>query len=498
MKKIYIIILFIFTTTAFILGQVNVTSSNGFVTIGELTNASDELHVHGDLRLQHDASNDASFLRFYNASTELLGYLSFDSPASTGTNRSLTNFKMEADYGNIELDAERELKFNTNDVTRAKFDNIGNFDFQGTHFLGWDEGTTRKAYLRYSGTHLYLENDETNGDIYIDGENEVRLYTDDIARVYVKKDGKVGIGTFAPTERLDVNGNITLEAGNRYAFDEGGVIKAGLAYNGVDMYLTNEEGSGIVNVGAKRHVSVSVNGVEHMRTILNGNTGIGVISPTEKLHVNGGIRLGAAVGNANGTIRYNGTDIQGRKGNAWVSLTQGGAGGSLWTASGSNAYFNSGNVGIGTTSPGQALQVNGNIGMTGEILGVSDVRTKKDIRQLDNALKTIKAMRPVSYEFNQDVYTDISLPHGKQMGFIAQEVEDILPGLVSKTTTGKNLNGQTDDLKGVNYIKLIPVLTKAIQEQIELIEAQKIMIESHAQSMEILQKEVAALKALQK
>lgn len=46
----------------------------------------------------------------------------------------------------------------------------------------------------------------------------------------------------------------------------------------------------------------------------------------ERLEVDGAIKLGTAVGTVDGTLRYTGTDFEGRKGGAWVSMTSGGGG----------------------------------------------------------------------------------------------------------------------------------------------------------------------------
>ena len=54
---------------------------------------------------------------------------------------------------------------------------------------------------------------------------------------------------------------------------------------------------------------------------MSNNIGIGVNNPQEKLQIDGGILLGAAVNANDGTICFNGTDIMGRTGSSWKSLT---------------------------------------------------------------------------------------------------------------------------------------------------------------------------------
>ncbi len=53
----------------------------------------------------------------------------------------------------------------------------------------------------------------------------------------------------------------------------------------------------------------------------SNNIGIGIANPKEKLHVNGGVLLGNSTSNNDGTIRWTGTDFQGRTDGDWVSLT---------------------------------------------------------------------------------------------------------------------------------------------------------------------------------
>lgn len=479
-----IIIVFVFTTIQY--AQVNVQSSTGNVSIGSLSAGAQKLNLYGSMNIRHPNTTGLGFMRFANSANTQLGYMQFTNP----TNLNNVDFQIETDYGDIEIDAKQELRFLVNDAVTAEIRSTGMY-LKNNDFLGWDEGSTRKAYALYNGTDLFFVNDEVNGDIIISAEDRLTFRTFNTDRFTVLSNGNFGIGTTAPHEKLTVNGNVALPAGNIYGFHESGVYKAGLAYNGVDMYLINEEQSGILSLASKRYVGISTNGVEHMRVDLAGNVGINQTAPTERLHVNGGIRLGNNVGTANGTIRFNGSDLQGRVGNSWVSLTASGGGGGLWNNTGNNVFYTSGNVGIGTNSPAHKLQVNGNIGMTGEILGVSDVRTKKNIKNIETALDKINSLRAVSYEFN-DAH-QLEFPEGMQLGFIAQELEAVLPDLVSVSAISNIDEDEAMQLKGINYIQMIPLLTKAIQEQETKMQMQSQQLQ---QQQEMLDKQAKLIETL--
>ena len=68
---------------------------------------------------------------------------------------------------------------------------------------------------------------------------------------------------------------------------------------------------------------------ERMRIDQAGFVGIGNTNPQEILHLNGAIIVGGASNTNNGTIRYTGSDLEGRVGGAWLSLTSVGGGGGL-------------------------------------------------------------------------------------------------------------------------------------------------------------------------
>ncbi|MGI4871022.1 MAG: tail fiber domain-containing protein [Janthinobacterium lividum] len=91
----------------------------------------------------------------------------------------------------------------------------------------------------------------------------------------------------------------------------------------------------------------------------------------------------------------------------------------------------------------------------------SDIRLKKDIKPTTYGLQEVLRMRPVSYRWKQDLDNV-----GVMLGFIAQEMDTIIPESVTKPKTDK-------DFYGIRYTELIPVLTKAIQEQQTEIDALK-------------------------
>jgi hypothetical protein len=92
-------------------------------------------------------------------------------------------------------------------------------------------------------------------------------------------------------------------------------------------------------------------------------------------------------------------------------------------------------------------------------INTSDLRLKKDIQPTSYGLKEVMQMRPVSY-----LWKDIE--GGKKLGFIAQELQQLVPEVVS-------VGNDENKTLGVFYSDLIPVLTKAIQEQQQQIEALK-------------------------
>ncbi len=117
---------------------------------------------------------------------------------------------------------------------------------------------------------------------------------------------------------------------------------------------------------------------------------------------------------------------------------------------------------------------NGNLWYTGSLTSVSDSRLKRQTKSLKPTLHQIMRLNPSSYSFKQNI-KGIHLPANQQYGFIAQEMEKIFPELVH-TDLHNVVSESPDDpaekieIKSINTVGLIPILTKALQEQQEIIE----------------------------
>lgn len=94
----------------------------------------------------------------------------------------------------------------------------------------------------------------------------------------------------------------------------------------------------------------------------------------------------------------------------------------------------------------------------------SDGRFKKNVKTIGGALKLIKSLRGVTYEWINDEKEIRTFNNIPQIGFIAQEVEKIIPEAVLKGNDG---------FLSINYQSLIPVLSEAIKEQQTVIESLK-------------------------
>ena len=120
----------------------------------------------------------------------------------------------------------------------------------------------------------------------------------------------------------------------------------------------------------------------------------------------------------------------------------------------------------------------GDLGHTGSIYGPSDRKLKTNIKPISpTSLEKLMLLKPSTYFYNNSRESNLFGLNQKavQAGFIAQELQEVFPGLVQDKTapilTGKTENPvENVTYKGVNTLGLIPYMVAASQEQQKLIE----------------------------
>ena len=115
------------------------------------------------------------------------------------------------------------------------------------------------------------------------------------------------------------------------------------------------------------------------------------------------------------------------------------------------------NLGIGVNESSDLplsykLMVSGSIKASGTVVQGSDSRLKEDIYPIDNALSRIENIDGVYFTYKDS--------GEKSIGVIAQDIQKILPEVVSEDNNG---------YLGVNYSGIVPVLIEAVREQSSII-----------------------------
>lgn len=327
--------------------------------------------------------------------------------------------------------------------------------------------------------------------------------------------GNVGIGTSAPQVPLEVSnysgggrGRIMLSN-----YNSGTALGAG-AYIG-DVMFSASDGSGTMpsSTGAVPNISgittetwsaaahgsaltfrvipnTTTSALTAMTVDQNGRVGIGTTTPAANLEIvasnpfitftkTGTTGFGSNLGgyafrgsNGAGT-NVDGASITAQAMETWTTTARGTQFVLTSTSLGSttirNVVLNTEGGWMpspynATTNANQSLGTTGNRWSTAYLntapIVTSDGRLKTNIKNASYGLADVMKMRPVTYNWKTD-------PNNNHMvGFIAQEMEKIIPEAVEAP---KN----DSDHYGVRYEELIPVLTKAIQEQQAEIDALK-------------------------
>mgnify|MGYP003323435606 FL=1 len=365
-------------------------------------------------------------------------------------------------------------------------------------------GMTIRSGTSSNGTLYFSDDTGTAGGTYAGkiayehANNRMLFATDTQNRMAIDSDGKVGIGTISPDQTLTVSSSSAI-AGK--FLGEGG--PHGLFIGG------NDAGFGYIG-----HVS---SGSYDLAIDSSGKVGIGHSSPAAELHVNktnaGGLGGRLLIQNSSSTsgsycqlimaptaatadtrcvvIQAENTD--GNNNQSMVFKTSPGAApvermridysGDVSVSANTdgnefrvNSTGSGGNdAGLSTKLPGYNSNIYSNFFSTGNniyfVLAGSyvgyiagngnyyptDSRLKKDVTDLSGSLDKIKQLRGVNFKWI-DERTD-----GNNIGFIAQEVESVIPEVVGDGGLPNTEDGEAP-MKNVSYEHIVPHLVEAIKE----------------------------------
>ena len=408
------------------------TNSEGGINFGDGYSGTDR--YRGSIAYNHSSDH----LKFLTASTERMR---IDSSGNVGIGYTSPNEKLHVN-GHIEASAGYKL------AGHPVLD-YNNFDGGYSTRLGSTGTSTLNATQIFAGGSVQA----------------------------TFKGGKVGIGTTSPAELLHLKKSsgapvLRLEA----PASELTRIELGDGSNYTHISSRPDMGDGLMF-----YENGAVNTV--MR---GGKVGIDDNNPSEKLSIGGGsiriqdvgqyiyfgtnssVKIGTASGNSNDLYLGSADDLNMESN--FIRFWRDGYYGSTeysrlaysdysWLCNGSGSH----KLGIGITNPSEKLHVSGNILATGNITANSDISLKDNITPIPNALDKVLQIRGVT--FNRNDIED----NPRHAGVIAQEVEKVLPEVVSEGEDG---------IKSVAYGNMVSLLIEAIKEQQEQIDKLKEKLES--------------------
>lgn len=486
-------------------------SNNGATTYSTIyTNASDlNFENGGSLRMLITSGGNVGIgttspsapLTLYKASSP-----DFDIVNSSALHRitgDTGDLLIRADYGNSV--ANSTIQFSIDGTERMRITSGGLVG------IGTSSPSVSILHLNYNSVNnraLRLQDQNGIFDIITSGASQNHSFglyddTNGAYRLFVLNNGNVGIGTTSPSLKLEV------VASNPSSGILAKILNSATSsWTGAQIQFTQDSLADWV-IGQPAGVNAFafwVNrypgnaGSEVMRITSSGNVGIGTTSPGQKLSIDSGTSTASylqfTAGSTTGTASTDGFHIGiDSAGKAIINQRENLSFG-ISTANTERVLIN--NSGIITitgnmrfyyaNSPAYVIQLPNDLNDGQAIayawVAYSDARVKKNVSELNYGIDSIMKLKPVSYNHhsarNNQGKIDILEKYKYEIGFIAQEVYNVIPEVVNP--------GNDLELWGMNYERLTSVIVKGMQEQ-------QVMIETNAEKIARLEKRVLQLES---
>jgi len=302
---------------------------------------------------------------------------------------------------------------------------------------------------------------DTNTGIYFPAADAIGISTNGVDRIRVTSAGNVGIGTSSPNRLLtlsrDVSGVtnfISLAPTTNGENDTYGIEFTNPVWgNKAGIYGVNQSSGNGSGALAFYTQTAAFSYAERMRIDSSGNLLVGTTSAPNRLYVKS---TASTVVNAyfeNSSASPYGLQIQ-------------------YTGAAPNNTDNEFIYCADTANNRFIVYANGNVANRNNSYGgISDAKLKENIVEATPKLDKLNQVRVVNFNMIGETH--------KQIGVVAQELEQIFPGMVEESPDrDKEGNDLGTTTKSVKYSVFVPMLIKAIQEQQAIIDELKARLDA--------------------
>ena len=442
---------------------------------------------------QYGSTSANARLRIFNGLSETNG-ISILENGNVGLGTAIPTAKLNLDGGGMRIFAGFG---NSTSRPGLNTSSIGNYEIRG---VGAGGGSTQgdgadDGFLRLSAGGGTNSNTQTSIDLsgysnVADMGSNILFRTAGSERLRINADGKMGIGTSSPSATFHIqNANTT-----------GAADPASNSLPSIYLYNTNSASTSANSIlalrtngsaGGNPFVSFDISGIrgysmgidngdaDKFKIIPNWNftslnvpiltvdndsrVGIGTASPSRRLHVqssdNTSVYIESTTSDNNGMMVLNANTNQ-NWGNGYHEFIM----------------FQRQGTTIGQITAPNESSVN--------YATTSDYRLKKDLKPF-KGLELINRLKTYNFAWK--------INDSRMYGFMAHELQEVLPYLVSGQKDAVDLNGKIIP-QTVDYSKLTPILVKAIQEQDETINNLKKDKEQLEQTLKDIQERLLKLE----